>query len=121
GPNGYPVCNNTQHDFVVTGSVNWGSVQHVGTWQSFLQDKRSVSNNPSAWHDVDVIVLTEQWGSNNYELYYFGRWYDDVAQQWRGLGLVRWQWYQGSTLKRDDASPYLVDCTATVTCSTCPP
>jgi|GEM_PF-4137639 len=121
GPNGYPVCYNTQHDDVVTGSVNWGSVQHLGTWPAFLQDKRSVSHDPSAWHDVQVILLTEQWGTNNYEYYYFGRWYDDVAGKWRGLGLVKWQWFQGSQLKKESTSNFLVNCNAKVTCTTCPP
>jgi hypothetical protein len=54
---GDPVCFNTRQT-EVQGSVNWGYIGYVGTYQDWLQDKRSASLNVNAWHDVEVMSIT---------------------------------------------------------------
>ena len=117
---GDPVCYNTHQNWV-WGSVNWTRVSHAGTYTNWIQDKRASSADPNAWHDVEVIVRTDQWGSNNYEYYHYARWFNPSTSQWEGLGLIKWEWYSVGQLKNQAEHRYIVDCNVSVSCSTCPP
>ncbi len=117
---GQPVCFNTQQNWV-WGSLNWTQVYDGGTYSGWLQDKRSSSQNPSTWHNVQVVVRVDQWGYGNYEFYHYGRWQNPATGQWQGLGLIKWEKYSGSQLVIATENHYLVDCNVVATCTTCPP
>lgn len=115
-----PACAATQLTWV-NGSLNWHYMAHLGTWPNYIQDRRSVSADPNAWHDIDVILRTDQWGTNFYDQYYYARWQNPVTGAWQGLGLVLIEVYQGSSLVYRTEHRQLVDCSVAVSCSTCPP
>jgi len=117
---GQPVCFNTQQNWV-DGTVNWGMAEYLGTFSNWLKDLRGASVNPYVWHDVEVIRRTDQWGANHYEYYYYGRWTNPATGQKQGVGPIKWEHYQGSTLINSNEWHFLVDCNAVATCSTCPP
>jgi hypothetical protein len=120
---GQPVCYNTRHAWVDNGSLTDGAAWYVGAWSGWLQDKRASSLNKNTWHNVNVIVKRDRWGGNYEEFYYYAQWQNPATGTYQGLGLVKWEWYQRSprTLIASNENHYLVDCSAAVTCWTCPP
>jgi len=120
---GVPVCYNTQQTNVPT-SVTSSSV--VTTYlPQWLQDRRAASLNKNVWHDVDAIVRTDIWATNNRESYWYGRWWNPATAQWQPIGFVRWLYevkQGGVWVKAAEAQlKYLVDCSSVAECSTCPP
>lgn len=88
---------------------------------SWLQDKRSVSNNKNAWHNVEYIKLVDQWSSVKEEFWY-GRWFDPVMNGYRGLGLIHWAWIENGVVKSQSENKYIVDCNVMMDCTgICPP
>lgn len=120
---GQPVCYNTIHLRVDNGSLTDGAAWYVGTWAGWLQDRRAASLNKNTWHDIRVIVRRERWGGNFEEFYYYAQWLNPATGTYQGLGLVKWEWWQISPrqLMAGNENHYLVDCSATVSCWTCPP
>lgn len=127
---GQPVCYNTQHLWVATGSSVSGFSYDSGTWAGWLQDRRPNSLDPNVWHDVKTVTVVQRWGPTSQfpsgrfsETYTYGRWLNPATGTWRGIGLVRWACWDLGTSRSCGQSDnrYLVSCTATVTCSTCPP
>jgi len=89
----------------------------------WLQDKRASSHNKNTWYDVDAIVKWDIWGAQNENTqeYYYGRWINPATGVWEPLGFVAWNYYQYGRLIDHQYLNYLVDCSASVPCSTCPP
>ncbi|MBI3655673.1 MAG: hypothetical protein HY232_04540 [Acidobacteria bacterium] len=120
-------CGPTQN--VDDASQSQASVNIAPALPAYLQDRRSISTNTSAWYDVNVIMLEEIWQGDVgpiKEDYYYGRWTDPQGSSW-GLGLVKWQmfqWIQGQgwvPIGIPQEYKYLVDCTPTPPpCMTCP-
>jgi hypothetical protein len=120
---GQPVCFNTKHDRVDTGSGTNGSVYPGGTLTGWLQDKRAASLNQSTWHNVDTIIREDHWGGNFVEYYTYGRWLNPATSTWQGLGLIKWDFRRISPAAQLGYSEnhYLVDCSTNIPCTTCPP
>jgi hypothetical protein len=127
---GQPVCHNTHHLRVDTGSSVSGYGYRAGTWAGWLQDRRVNSQNPNVWHDVDAVAIVGSWGPTAQfpygrfsETYTYGRWRDPATNTWRGIGLIRWQCVDHATGASCGSADnrYLVTCSAAVGCSTCPP
>jgi hypothetical protein len=120
---GVPVCFNTQHTDVTT-SVQSSTVG-VTSLPQWIQDRRAGSLNPNLWHDIDAIVRSDTWATVNREWYWYGRWRDPATAIWHPLGLVRWFYEQkqgGVWVPIAEVQlHYLVNCSASVPCSTCPP
>lgn len=115
-----PACFNTSQTSV-DGSGDWEEMSYAGTFYGWFQDKRSTSLNPNNWHDVDVVLRVGRWGGNFFERYYYGQWTNPASGQREGLGLIKWEWRQGTQLIASDSYRYLVDCNVAVECTTCPP
>jgi hypothetical protein len=123
---GQSVCLNTiQTSQLVNNQTSSANVVALPAW---IQDKRSGSATPNTWRDVDAIVRADIWGANgeNLEEYYYGRWVNPATGGWEPLGLVAWNWYvkngSGQFVLSDHLYfHYLVDCSLSVPCSTCPP
>ena len=67
------------------------------------------------------IKLTDAWGAVREEFWY-GRWFDPVANGYRSLGLVRWAWIENGVVTRKVENRLLVDCNVVTDCTgICPP
>lgn len=120
--NGYPSCSVTQQTPTLFHST-LDLVQYLGVWSAWIQDKRGSSPNKNAWHDVDVIKKTGIWGTNPEvtENYYYAKRRNPSNQQWEGIGLIKFEYFENGVLRSGSENRYLVDCLGLVLCPTCPP
>jgi hypothetical protein len=121
--NGLPACNPTQNSTQVPFSSTLDLVEYVGVWPAYVQDRRAGSPNPNAFHDVEIIKKTGIYGNNPQytEVYYYGRFRNPTTLQWEGIGLVKFEYYQGSTLHTQSINNKIVGCTKKIICGSCPP
>ncbi len=122
-PSGVLSCSATVNSGQDPFSSTLDLVEYVGIWPAFIQDKRGSSPNLNAYHDVEVIRKTSIWGNNpqNTEIYYYGRFRNPTTLQWEGVGLVRFEYYQGNTLNTMNINNKIVGCTKKILCGACPP
>lgn len=91
-----------------------------GTRSQWLRDRRSVSLDKNAYHDVHVVVRQVQWGANVTEWFYFAQWDNPVSGQTEGLGLIEWDHQNFPGNPPATERKLLVDCAIVVPRSTCP-
>jgi len=123
---GTPVCFNTTQTSI-TGGVYASTVHWGGYLVGHLQDRRAASANPNVWHDVETIRRADYYEASSVrhrETYWYGRWQNPATGAREPLGLVRWEhavlqstWVTIGT----EEYRYLVDCTYSLPCTTCPP
>jgi hypothetical protein len=121
---GQAVCLNTKQWYEQVNNQSSGAA--TTSLPKWIQDNRQASRDNTTYHDVDALVRWDIWGGGqNLEEYYYGRWINPATGAWEPLGLVAWNWYtwNGSqwVLSNFGYSHHLVDCAASVPCSTCPP
>jgi hypothetical protein len=116
---GVPVCLNTDST-EVRGALEWQQVQYIGILHNFIRDQRSSSPSPSTWHDAEAILLTMFWDGVTEE-YTYARWINPWTGRQESLGLVKFAWYQDGVLQSTSVKNTIVDCSTSVTCTTCPP
>ena len=120
---GVPSCSSTQNSSQVPFSSTLDLVEYAGIWPAYIQDRRGGSPNPNAYHDVEVIKKTGIYGNNPQftEIYYYGRFRNPTTLQWEGVGLVKFEYYQGSTLLTSNVNNKIVGCSKRILCGSCPP
>lgn len=116
---GVPVCLNTM-DTEETGPLDWMQVEYIGTLRNFVRDQRSTSPDPTSWHDIEAILLTQHWGTV-IEHFMYGRWTNPWTHAVESLGLVQVDSLDNGVQQDLTKFNTLVDCSMQVTCSTCPP
>jgi hypothetical protein len=96
------------------------TAKYIGVWPDFIADYRAASADTSVLHDIEVIRRTVEAGSTREE-YHYGRWFNPATQSWFGLGLVKYEKFVNNVSQVIEQKRYLVDCTKTAICPTCPP
>lgn len=88
--------------------------------RNWLSDRRMASRDPNTWHDVYAIKLTDYWGKNTKEYYYYGRWTNPATGKQEALGWVKWEMHEGRRKTGEVNYRYLIECNVNVPCKTCP-
>lgn len=120
---GHPVCSNSRVTSRVDGSVDDSIAWYDGLWANWISDCRSGFCTSKG---IRVLGRRDRWGGTPTidEYYYYGQLKEPPGSgTWKGVGLVKWEWYENNVRTQYIENHYLVSCSPSggSVCTTCPP